>query len=106
MTPEKVGTLEKTNFAGMGGREPPILAQDIITVLKNREYYLDQAKKAKDRAKVIADIQSIARRTVEVYREIIHEHRLFKQPVISTAILVFAMLGYKMIQYFGKERLK
>jgi len=106
MTPEKVGTLEKTNFAGMGGRESPLLAQDIITVLKNREYYLDQAKKAKDIAKVIADIQSIARRTVEVYREIIHEHRLFKQPVIFTVILVLAMLGYKVIQYLRKERLK
>ncbi|HIE28765.1 TPA: glycosyltransferase family 1 protein [Candidatus Poribacteria bacterium] len=106
MTPEKVGTLEKTNFAGMGGRESPILAEDIITVLKNRAYYLDLAKKAKDRAKVIVDIQSIAKRTVEVYREVIHEHRLLKQSAISTALLVFAMLGYKMGQYFGKGRLK
>ncbi|MFQ6039281.1 MAG: glycosyltransferase family 4 protein [Candidatus Poribacteria bacterium] len=106
MTPEKVETLEKTNFAGMGGRDSPILAEDIITVLKNREYYLALAKKAKDRAKVIADIQSIARRTVEVYREVIREHRVFRQPAISTALLALAMLGYKMIQYLGKERLK
>ena len=106
MTPEKVETLEKTNFSGMGGRDSPVLAQDIVTVLRNREYYLDLAKKAKDRAKVVADIQSIARRTVEVYREVIHEHRVFRQSAISTALLVFAMLGYKMIQYFGRERLK
>jgi glycosyltransferase involved in cell wall biosynthesis len=111
MTPEKVETLEKTNFAGMGGRESPVLAQDIVTILKNREYYLDLAKKAKDKAKVIADIQSIAKRTVEVYREVIKrkekfiEYCVFRQSAISTAILV-AMLGYKMIQYLGKERLK
>ena len=106
MTPEKVGTLEKTNFAGMGGRESPLLAQDIVTVLKNREYYLDLAKKAKDRAKLIADVQSIAKRTVEVYREVIYEHSVFRQIGISTALLILAMLVYKMIQYLGKERLK
>ncbi len=106
MTPEKVETLEKTNFSGMGGRESPVLAQDIITVLKNREYYLTLAKKAKDKAKVIADIQSIARRTVEVYREVIYERHVSRQFTISIALSVFAMLGYKMIQYLGKGRLK
>jgi hypothetical protein len=82
------------------------LAQDIVTVLKNREYYLALAKKAKDRAKVIADIQSIAKRTVEVYREVIHEHSVLKKSAIPTTLLVSAMLCYKMIQYLGKERLK
>ena len=106
MTPEKIKTLEKTNFAGMGGRESPILAQDIITVLQNREYYLEQARETKEMAKAIADIQSIAGRTVEVYREVIHDSYALRKSTISTAMLIFTMLGYKIIQYLGKGRLK
>jgi len=106
ITPDKVDALEKNNFSSLGGREAQLMAQDIIEVLKNREFYLDLTVKAKERVFAIANIHHVARRTVEVYLEAIHQQRTQKQSQIVTASWVFAMLCYKIVQYLGKERLR
>ena len=106
MTPDKVDALEKNNFSSLGGREAELIAQDIISVLKKREFYLDLAVKAKERAIASANIHQVARRTVAVYLEAIHQQQKQRQPPLVTGLWVCAMLCYKIVQYLGKERLK